>query len=252
MLNVNPKSRASASGGESHKVTRSQVTSALETKGQSYSATQLFEIVESSANGEEKNPYQLEADEGIASLIIMARKAKRENQKLIIGLETNWIPGINVKNSLQKQAMAKTGLMKEIDSIGKALERMGLDNVELVHESVERLADVLIERADKTHTKMHNIVVMASKNTIYSTSFEPLMNADINDKPFLTSIDPTELIKLYEKFGELSDKQLHIKLASLFYMMLEVAAGKEPPEAPWIKYDSVMRIQQLLTQQLTR
>ncbi|MCX5666748.1 MAG: ROK family protein, partial [Candidatus Omnitrophica bacterium] len=38
---------------------------------------------------------QLEADGIVASVINLARKAKYENQKLIIGLETDWIPGYN-------------------------------------------------------------------------------------------------------------------------------------------------------------
>ena len=94
---------------------------------------------------------------------------------------------------------------------------------------------------------MHNIVVMASANTINSDSFAVLRNAGESDRPFLTGIDPTELIKLYTEFGESISKQLYIRLTSLLYMTLELAAGKEPPQSPIIvSYDKKMRILMLL------
>ena len=186
-----------------------------------------------------KNLSQFEADGGVASLIFLARRAKRENQKLIIGLETGWIPGI--KNGLQQKAIF--ALMREMDSIAEALRSMGLDNVEVVHEGGSELAGVLLNKASQTQTSKHNIVVMASAGTINSDSFAALRNADEGDRPFLAGIDPAELIKLYAEFGESVSSQLHIRLAGLFYMTMELAAGKEPPQTPMIaSYDKKMRI----------
>ncbi|OGX01419.1 MAG: hypothetical protein A3I73_03735 [Omnitrophica bacterium RIFCSPLOWO2_02_FULL_45_16] len=137
--------------------------------------------------------------------------------------------------------------MKEINGIAEALQSMGLDNVEVIRGSGSQLAGAILNEAEKTHTKMHNIVVMASANTINSNSFAVLRNADENDRPFLTGIDPTELIKLYTQFGEAVSKQLYIRLASLLYMTLELAAGKEPPQSPIIvSYDKKLRILILL------
>ncbi|MDP3790576.1 MAG: radical SAM protein [Candidatus Omnitrophota bacterium] len=188
-----------------------------------------------------KNFAQFEADGGVASLIILARRAARENQKLIIGLETDWIPGLSVKSSLQKQALS--ALMKEIDEIAGALRSMGLDNIEIIHGSGGDLAGLLTKAAKDSNANMHNIVVMASVNTINSASFEPLRNAPENDRPFLAGIDPTELIRFYEEFGEATTKQLYIRLTSLLYTSLELAAGKEPPQLQIIvSYDKKMRI----------
>ena len=188
-----------------------------------------------------KNLNQFEADGGVASIIILARRAKRENQKLIIGLETDWIPGMSVKGSLQRNAI--TAFMKEIYGIAEALKSMGLDNVEIIRGSGSELANALLSEADRTHTRLHNVVVMASVNTINSDSFARLKNADESDRPFLAGIDPAELIKFYEKFGEATSKQLYIRLASLLYMTLELAAGKEPPQLPIIiSYDKKMRM----------
>jgi hypothetical protein len=187
-----------------------------------------------------KDLDRLEADGAVASLIAIARRANKENQKLIIGLETDWIPGISDRNSLQRNAI--TMLMKEIDSIGEALRSMGLDNVEIVRGSGSQLAAAVLSEAEKTDTRMHNVVVMASAVTINSDSFAALRNADEGDRPFLAGIDPTELVKLYAEFGESVSKQLHIRLSGLLYLTLELAAGKEPPHTPMIiSYDRKMR-----------
>ena len=190
-----------------------------------------------------KNFNQFEADGGVAALIVLARKAKRENQKLIIGLETDWIPGLNVKNSLQSQAIA--ALMKEIGSIGEALESMGLDNVEIIRGSGDSLAGAVMQRAEDSCTDMYNVIIMASKDTVYSDNFKVFRDAGDGNRPFLTSIDPKKLSESYARFGESLRKQLRIRLSSFLYMTLEVAQGKRPPETPWIKYDSVMRILEL-------
>jgi hypothetical protein len=188
-----------------------------------------------------KNLTQFEADGAVTSLIALARRAKREDQKLIIGLETDWIPGISVEGSLQRQAIS--ALMKEIDGIAEALQSMGLDNVKIVRGSASQLAGSLITTAKDNRTDMRNIVVMASNSTINSESFSPLRNADEDNRPFLAGIDPAELIKLYEEFGEDSSHQLYIRLTGLLYMTLELAAGKEPPQTPTIVYyDKKLRI----------
>jgi hypothetical protein len=188
-----------------------------------------------------KDINQFEADSTVASLIVLARRAKREDQKLIIGLETDWIPGMNIKDSWQKQAIF--ALMKEIDSIGDALKSMGLDNVEIIRGSGKDLADTLLDKAGKTHTNLHNIVVMASSNTINSENFAKLRDADENDRPFLAGIDPKELIKFYSEYGESTSNQLYIKLTQLLHMTLELASGKELMYIPMLYcYDRAKRI----------
>ena len=188
-----------------------------------------------------KDLNQFEADGAVGALIVLARRAKRENQKLIIGLETDWIPGVNIKKSCQKQAIF--ALMKEIDAIGDALKSMGLDNVEIIRGSGKDLADTLLGEAEKTRTNLRNIVVMASSDTINSASFAALRNADENDRPFIAGIDPAELIKFYSEFGETTGNQLYVRLTQLLCITLELAAGKEPPHTPMIvSYDKKMRI----------
>lgn len=202
-------------------------------------STELFRLIEAAQMN--KDFRQFEVEGAVGSLIALARKAKKENQKLIIGLETDWIPGINVKNSLQCQAIA--ALIKEIDNIGHALKSKGLDNVEVVRGSGTQLADAVLNKAGKMQTKMHNIIVMASTNTINSDGFASLRNADADDRPFLAGIDARELIEFYAKFGEVTSKQLHIQLTQMLYIALGLATGKEPPQLPTVvSYDKKMRV----------
>ena len=175
------------------------------------------------------NIGQIEADGAMAALIVMARNAKKENQKIIIGLEADSIPGVDVRGSLQHDAIS--ALMKEICSIGDALKSKGLDNVEIVRGSGSDLAASIIDRANITHTSLRNVVVMASIQTITSNSFSALRDAKSGEKPFLAGIDWSELIEFYSRHNESIEKQLRIRFAGLLYMTLELAAGKEPPQA---------------------
>jgi hypothetical protein len=185
----------------------------------------LFDLVESADLGRD-GPF--------VRLIYLARKAKRENQKLIIGLETDWIPAIKDRRSLQSAAIA--GLMKEIESIGETLASMGLDNVLVIKGSPESLAREVALAAEGSKTEMDNVLIMASKSTIYSADFEHFKRADIGKRPFLVGIDPSELIRSYEEHGDSSAKQLHIKIKDILYQMIELASGdfNGPPKIPMV------------------
>jgi len=183
-----------------------------------------------------KNLSQFEADGAVGALMVLARRAQRENQKLIIGLETDWLPGANIKGSRQRTAIAL--LVKEMNMMEKALRSMGLDNIEIVRGSGDELALSLATIAKDTGTHMRNIVVLASKDTVYSPGFKAFRTANKDNRPLLSGIDPAELFKLYEEHGEAAGEKFHIELTNLLYIALEIAAGKEPPSVSWIKYDN--------------
>lgn len=189
---------------------------------------------------------QFWADGGVASIIVLARKANRENQKLIIGLETEWIPAIRERGSYQQQAIMS--LMREIDDLQTKLRKLGLDNVEILHKGSEDLAGAVSRIAEDTHTDMHNIVVIASQETINSESFTPFRAADVKNRPFLAGVNPAKLLERYEKckeFGGESEYQLHIILADLIYTTVELATGKEPRQGSSyiiVSYDKASRI----------
>ncbi len=198
---------------------------------------QVIETVRTSLY--EKNV--LDKGNAIASLIVLARKAQRENQRLIIGIETDWIPGTCDKGRLQRDAISP--LIRAIEDIGRSLRDMGINNVSILHESADALAGAMLKEAEATVTSMKNMVAMASTDTINSEGFKVFRDADDNNRPFLAGINATELVKAYAEFGETTGKQLYIRLTEMLYIALELASGKDIPQLPAITfYDKQKRI----------
>jgi hypothetical protein len=183
---------------------------------------------------------QLEADSMVATVIAMARRAKYEDQKLIIGLDTDWIPGYNEDRSLQKNAM--TSLVREIESLGDTLRSLGLDNVIVIHKSKDELAPAILSEADRTHTRLSNVVVLGSNEVINSEGFAALRSTADEERAFLAAIDPAELEK-YVKAHQRGSEQFNIRLVEMLTLALELAVGKEPPQMPLISsYDKARRM----------
>ena len=109
----------------------------------------------------------------VSAVIVLATKAKREGQNLILGLDTSWIPGLDDPGKPPKTDSLKA-LLREIDDLGGTLRKMGLDNVIIVHEKKEDLAGVLLNKAKEKEVSLTNVVVLASADTARSDSFEPL------------------------------------------------------------------------------
>ncbi len=193
-----------------------------------------------------KNLNQFEADGLVGSLIVLARKAQREHQKLYIGISTDWIPAYNNKHSFQHQAT--NSLINELKTIPEALRSMGLDNVEFViTETSEELAVDAIARVNGGQIKPSNAVIVASKKAVESGTFNLIKSTDKDGKAFIAGIDPRLLLELYNKHGESLDNQLNIDMMELLALVLEVATGKEPPQMPLVvSYDKVSRVLILL------
>ncbi len=192
-----------------------------------------------------KNLDQFEADGCVGSLIFLARRAQREDQKLIIGLETDWIPGINERGH-GSQHDAINLLLIEIRSIGQLLKDLGLDNVEIVEGSGQGLASALLDKADNTKTDLSNVIVLASSETINSGSFDPLRSTATEKRAFLAGIDASEIAEFYEANKDAmksSGKQLQIRIMTMLSITLDLALGKEPPQLPIIvSYDKNQRL----------
>lgn len=223
------------SSPEGEKIDVAQTTIAIKSK-----ITDLAARVAKAADL--KNSFeQLDADSMVASLIVRAREAKRQGQKLYVGIATDWMPVYNDENSFQHKAM--NSLVNEIKSIPDALRSMGLDNVELIiKENSDELAIDASRRADPPNT-----VIIASKVAIESGKFDALKTTDKKDGAFLAGIDTAELMKLYGQHEELSDKQLDIDILEILSLVLEISTGKEPPNMPLvISYDKKTRVLILL------
>jgi hypothetical protein len=61
------------------------------------------------------------------------------------------------------------------------------------------------------------------------------------ERPFLAAVDPTELEAYYKTMRNPSE-ELDIKITEILSIALELAAGKEMPNIPGIKYDEARRM----------
>ncbi|MFH1552889.1 MAG: hypothetical protein ABID83_04545 [Candidatus Omnitrophota bacterium] len=183
-----------------------------------------------------ENSGRIETDSIIAGVITLARQAGREGQNLIIGLETGWIPGYE-KGTMQHNAL--NPLVKEIESLGKTLRSLGLENVTVIHADGEKLAGNILEEAERTSTGLSNVVVLASKDTVNSAMFDQIKSTEKEKRAFLAVVDPAELIK--EKS---SDAQVTIvQIVEMLSIALELATGKDAPDLPLIvEYDEDLRV----------
>ncbi len=172
----------------------------------------------------------------VSAMIIMARKAKREGQNLIIGLETDWIPGSG-KGDLQHDAI--NPLIKEIESLGDKMRAMGLDNVIICHDKGAGLAEGVLKSADETSTGLSNVVVLASEKTVMSESFSRLRSTFGNRRAFLAAVDTS----LLRDTAPNDFQELRIRIIGMLSMALELATGKKAPDLSIIReYDETLRL----------
>lgn len=176
---------------------------------------------------------KLEADAIVASLIVLARRAKFQNQKLIIGIEKGWIPGLDIKGSDAQKAL--NPLMIEIASLGETLRRMGLDNVIIKYEDKETLPEMLLTEADTSHTDLTNVVVLGSQAALNAAGFDRLRTTDGEKRAFFAAINAAAI---EEFLRENPGSEFEVDLLRMICITLELAAGKDRPLTPLIKeYD---------------
>lgn len=184
---------------------------------------------------------RLDSDSIIGSMIVLARRAKLQDQKLIVGLETDWIPGYAEKGSLQQGAISS--LVREVESLDETLLSMGLENVVVIHKSKDELATAVSEEAVKSNTKLSNVVILGSSATLNSDAFASLRSTPDEARAFMAAVDPSELESYYKDHKSDTNEQLTIRLMEMLCMALELAVGKEPPQLPIIaSYDKALRI----------
>ncbi|RKY40640.1 MAG: hypothetical protein DRP85_08220, partial [Candidatus Makaraimicrobium thalassicum] len=97
----------------------------------------------------------------------------------------------------------------------------------------------LLKEADRTSTKLSNVVVLASNDTINAERFKRLRSTREEKRAFLAGIDPTELNKTLS-----SDSEINIiQIIEMISIALELAMGKDAPDLPVIvSYDKTLRI----------
>ena len=121
----------------------------------------------------------------IDTLRLRAFEAKGDGQKIIIGFDTSWIPGLD-----SEQGMAIQSLLSEIYRLTKA---DGLENIIVVRGKGAGLASTILKRAQETGTPLSNVVVLGSETTVQSDEFFELRSTDTEKKAFLAGVNPKNL-----------------------------------------------------------
>ncbi|MBD3426401.1 MAG: hypothetical protein GF409_04115 [Candidatus Omnitrophica bacterium] len=187
-----------------------------------------------------ENLREFESAGLVSSIITLARKARREDRNLIIGVETAWIPG---SERATMQHMAINPLITDIKSLGSKLRSIGLDNVIIVHDKRDYLAHQVIWQTTKDgpNSDYSNVVILASQDTINSKAFDPLRSTRTEQKAFLAGVDHSELDAFTEKSTE-DYTQIRIRLVQMLALALELASGQSAPELPIIReYNKTLR-----------
>ncbi len=179
----------------------------------------------------------------VSATIVLARQAKREGRDLVLGLETDWIPGYQ-KGALQHNAI--DGLIKQIESLGDDLRSMGMDNVKIVSKKKDELLDNWADRIEAELDEagdFSNIIILGSTETIGSFDNNKLGNIENDKRAFLAGVDAGKLQQFYAENGEAWDKQVNIEIMEMLLIALELAVGKGDPVSPIIAdLDRVRRI----------
>ena len=171
----------------------------------------------------EENIVNMEADAIVSTVIILAIRAKREGQNIVIGLGTDWIPGYNEKGIYRD---ALNPLVRTLSSLDDTLRSMGLSNVELVIDRDQALAGTVMRQAADTSTELKNVIILASKSAIDSAAYAELRSSSDNKRAFLAGVDPLELDE--RPVGE-SDMRVNVaEILSMLSLSLELALGKDP------------------------
>ncbi|MBF0217142.1 MAG: DUF692 family protein [Candidatus Omnitrophica bacterium] len=175
----------------------------------------------------------VQAENLLATLMVLGRKAQRENKKLVIGIETDWIPGYKEKGSLEHEALFP--LIEAISGLEGKLRKLGIDNVELIHCKSAELARTLLDKIAADHrVSANNMMVLASEETLRSDLFRALESTETECKAFIGEIDPTDLKIAYDRKTREEDKKNVIETAiyDVLSSGLDLMIGKQITKGP--------------------
>ena len=174
-------------------------------------------------------------DSMIASLIVKAREAKRKYQKIVIGIETDWIPGYKTDT---EQHNSFNPLITQIMKLPDILKSMGIDNVIIVHANDKDLTEDVFKKAKDEGVASSNIIVLAGLETIeYIEKYMKGIVKEDHLRPILAAVD-TVFLDIYLEKNPDQIRMLDIDIMAMLAITLEVATGKDiPASTPLYKID---------------
>jgi hypothetical protein len=140
-------------------------------------------------------------------------KAEDERTKLIIGLDTSWIPG------------TQRGMTQSlVNAIERADEKDGVKNLIVVRGDAKTLAAGIEEKLAETGTPLKNVVILASQETLGEScvNFEKFKQGPTGALgAFMAAVDSSELT-------DFSD----VRLVEMLTVALKMAFGEKAASSP--------------------
>jgi len=142
----------------------------------------------------------------IDDLLWRAREARKKDQKVIVGLDTSWIP--------EEQLPCIQGMLSKLNRLSG---EKGLENIIIIRGKGEGLGSELSNKATETKTPLANVVVLGDHKVLESESFDPLRpGADPENWAFFAGV---ELPEDFPTHG-------YIRLLEMLTISLNLAFGK--------------------------
>jgi len=147
----------------------------------------------------------------VDTIILRAIDARERGEKIIIGIDTSWIP--------KEQLRLLSGLNGLLNELTKRAKKMGLDNdIVILKEKGNQLANLLIEEAGETNKRYSNVIVLGNQKILKGKAFRPLRSHENPDNwAFFAGIN------LPNNFTEKS----YIMLLEMLELTVERAFGKD-------------------------
>ncbi|MCK4852124.1 MAG: hypothetical protein KAS86_03320, partial [Candidatus Omnitrophica bacterium] len=135
---------------------------------------------------------------------LRAQPAKQAREKIVIAIETDWLPGL--------QDLLMQGVIRQLDK----LEKKG--TVRIVRGSGRDLADKLKQVVETERIPVKNIVVLADRKTVEKQEFALIRAEDDSDpdKAFIVGVDA----------GELTDNT-YVRLLEMLTLALRLASSQK-------------------------
>lgn len=164
---------------------------------------------------------RMEPDSLLSHLIIQARLAKMSNKSLIIGIETDWIPGMD-KGSIQHNLI--NPLLAEIGTLNEKLKERGFDNVVVVHKGKDEILDDMAREIGDEPKVLSNVVLFGS-NTIVEKFIDKY---DVRNKynrntiaPLLGAVDPRLLVQHYQESRDMAQDPFRAQILEMLLATFE-------------------------------
>ncbi|MDD5439576.1 MAG: hypothetical protein PHS37_05260 [Candidatus Omnitrophica bacterium] len=183
------------------------------------------------------NLDELAGNAVIASAIVLARRAKRENRKMTLAVEFDWIPGYNklAENANPAQRSGVSKIAAALRELPDAFRRMGLDIEVIMKKNAETSAAWADRIVQEKGADLSGMVFFAGKTTVDYIKDKKLDGVAENNRPFLAGIDPEKILKSKKAVAE----EYLVNILEMLLVTLELAAGgKKPEEIPLeFRYD---------------